>query len=79
MYVCICRAVTDKVVNATIRAGAGTVDAVANACGAGGDCGGCRGAIDAMIDDHERQEQERAVAPVCPGRLVLSLSPGRAA
>jgi bacterioferritin-associated ferredoxin len=76
MYVCICRAVTDKVVKATIRAGAETVDAVANACGAGGDCGGCRGAIDAMIDE---EVHESAVASVCPGRLVLSLSPGRAA
>jgi bacterioferritin-associated ferredoxin len=83
MYVCICRAVTDKVVKATIRAGAATVDAVADACGAGGDCGGCRGTIDAMIEDDGEAvacgaRGGRDATP-CHGRLLVSLSPGRAA
>lgn len=52
MYVCICSAVTEREVKAAIEAGACTVDAVARACCAGDDCGGCRGIIEEMIEDH---------------------------
>ena len=51
MYVCVCKAVTDKEVEAAIDAGAHTVAAVTAACQAGGDCGACRGMIDDMIDE----------------------------
>jgi bacterioferritin-associated ferredoxin len=74
MYVCVCRAVTDKQVKAAIRAGATTVDAVERACGAGGDCGGCQGMIDEMIEEHLD-----GPPAVCPGRLHLPLTPERAA
>ncbi len=50
MYVCVCRAVTDKKVEEVIEHGAQTVDAVTRACGAGGDCGACREKIGEMID-----------------------------
>jgi bacterioferritin-associated ferredoxin len=59
MYVCVCRAVTDKEVEAAIDGGAETVDAVTQACQAGGDCGACHGHIEDMIE-------ERA----CPGRRL---------
>jgi len=71
MYVCICRAVTDKQVRATLEAGATTVAAVTRACGAGGDCGGCRGMIDDMIDEH------RAEARPSTHRVMLPLSSDR--
>jgi bacterioferritin-associated ferredoxin len=51
MYVCVCRAVTDKEVKAAIEAGADTVQAVSQACCAGDDCGACHGAIEDMIAD----------------------------
>jgi bacterioferritin-associated ferredoxin len=52
MYVCVCLAVTDSKVREVIHEGAATVDAVTRACGAGGDCGACRGMIGEMIEDH---------------------------
>ena len=61
MYVCVCRAVTDRTVAETIDGGAHTVEAVTKACGAGGDCGACRGKIEEMIED-------RTVVPIA--RLV---------
>ena len=50
MYVCVCRAVTDKEVEASIDEGAHTVEAVTAACQAGGDCGACQGMIEDMIE-----------------------------
>jgi bacterioferritin-associated ferredoxin len=41
MYVCVCKAVCDREVEAAIDDGATSVEAVTNACGAGGDCGAC--------------------------------------
>jgi len=51
MFVCVCRAVTDVRVGQVIEDGAKTVDDVTRACGAGGDCGACRGHIEQMIED----------------------------
>lgn len=50
MFVCLCHAVSDKEVNAAIDAGADTLHAVIQACCAGGDCGGCHGMIEDMIE-----------------------------
>ncbi len=50
MYVCLCRVVTDTEVNAAIDAGADTVESVMKMCRAGGDCGGCHGHIEDMIE-----------------------------
>ncbi|CAN5256116.1 hypothetical protein BH20ACT5_BH20ACT5_03900 [soil metagenome] len=41
MYVCICHAVSDRVLDAVIASGARTEEAVGAACGAGTGCGGC--------------------------------------
>jgi bacterioferritin-associated ferredoxin len=51
MFVCVCKAVTDKEVEAVIDGGAITVDEVTAKCQAGGDCGACRGMIEDMIED----------------------------
>jgi bacterioferritin-associated ferredoxin len=51
MYVCICRAVTDREVCKAIDGGAHTVADVTRACRAGGDCGACRAHIEDMITD----------------------------
>jgi bacterioferritin-associated ferredoxin len=51
MYVCVCRAVTEKSVNEAIDAGAQSVEAVTAACCAGDDCGACHGVIREMIEE----------------------------
>jgi bacterioferritin-associated ferredoxin len=42
MFVCLCLGVTNQQVTSAVRAGACTSQQVANACGAGSDCGRCR-------------------------------------
>jgi bacterioferritin-associated ferredoxin len=51
VVLCICRAVTEREIDAAVRAGARSVDAVAACCGAGTDCGACREAIAERIED----------------------------
>ncbi len=54
MYVCLCKGVSDKTIRGCIRRGASTVGEVGRACGAGTDCGSCRGMISDLIDEeHE--------------------------
>lgn len=50
MYVCVCRAVTEREIKASIDGGATTVAAVTRACRAGGDCGACRGEIEELLE-----------------------------
>ena len=52
MYVCVCLAVTEAEVEASIAGGAHTRAAVTVACRAGGDCGACHGMIETKIEDH---------------------------
>ena len=49
MVVCHCEALNDKAIRAVLVAGACTVDDVERACGAGGDCGGCRPVIEDLL------------------------------
>jgi len=63
MIVCLCKAVSSSTVRRVIDEGALTTDEVGRACGAGTDCGGCRGAIDDLLDD--------ASGPACGRRLPL--------
>ena len=52
MFVCSCRAVTDRTVRAAIASGAQTVEEVADRCGAGARCGGCWPALAELLDEH---------------------------
>jgi bacterioferritin-associated ferredoxin len=49
LYVCLCRGVTDRSINAEITRGACTVDEIAACTGAGTGCGRCRREIAEMI------------------------------
>jgi bacterioferritin-associated ferredoxin len=49
MYVCLCRAVSERKIVDAIRDGADTVDAVGRLCDAGTQCGKCRTTIEFMI------------------------------
>jgi bacterioferritin-associated ferredoxin len=50
MYVCLCAGVTNQTVAAVVDAGASTSKEVADACGAGTECGRCRRTVRAIID-----------------------------
>jgi bacterioferritin-associated ferredoxin len=52
VYVCSCKAVTDRTVVTTIEGGADTVEEVGLRCGAGTRCGGCWPTLDELIDRH---------------------------
>jgi len=70
MILCICQSVTDREIDAAIRNGAQSLADVSRACGAGGDCGCCRGSIEQLIErdcgsnraDCSRREPELASA-----------------
>ena len=63
MYLCVCLAVSETDVQAAIEGGAMTREAVTRACGAGGDCGACRGMIETMIEDHVEDVGLRCCPP----------------
>jgi len=62
MFACICRAVTCDRVDAAVAEGAATVEAVAEATGAGTGCGTCRDRIASMISE---RGQQSPVAALC--------------
>ena len=52
MFVCLCMGVTSHDVTECVAKGARTSKQVAEACGAGGDCGRCRRTVRAIIEAH---------------------------
>jgi bacterioferritin-associated ferredoxin len=50
MWVCLCNGITSHMVGDAVAAGASTTKEVAQACGAGADCGRCRRTVRAIID-----------------------------
>jgi bacterioferritin-associated ferredoxin len=52
MFVCLCMGVTSHDVNEVVAKGARTSKQIAEACGAGGDCGRCRRTLRAIIESH---------------------------
>nr|MDP9166091.1 (2Fe-2S)-binding protein [Actinomycetota bacterium] len=50
MFVCLCVGVTNQAVAAAVDAGASTSNEVAEACGAGSECGRCRRTVRSIID-----------------------------
>ncbi|MEZ4407286.1 MAG: (2Fe-2S)-binding protein [Polyangiales bacterium] len=64
MVVCVCRGVRCSTVRSVIRSGAGTVDAVGEACEAGTDCGACRSVIEDLIEEHQEEAAARVHLPM---------------
>ena len=52
MYICHCRAVTDRAIRRAIEAGASEPREVARHCGAGSRCGGCWPALEALLAEY---------------------------
>ena len=51
MYICHCRAVTDRSIKAAVLEGARDPVAIGDRCGAGTHCGGCLPALRALLAD----------------------------
>ncbi len=62
MFVCSCRAVTDRTVDAAIASGATCIEDVADRCGAGSRCGGCWPELERLLHDHAEQVSHTHVA-----------------
>jgi len=52
MYICSCRAVTDRTIRTAIVAGADSVEQIAAMCSAGARCGGCWPELERLLDEH---------------------------
>lgn len=50
MFVCLCHGITSHEVADAVDCGASTTRQVAQACGAGADCGRCRRTVRAIIE-----------------------------
>ncbi|MGV0739498.1 (2Fe-2S)-binding protein [Mycobacterium syngnathidarum] len=70
MFVCLCTGATSQVVNEIVEAGARTSKEVAEACGAGADCGRCRRTIRAIIAAHQAAEGCPPQINGCPSRIT---------
>ena len=54
MILCHCNRVSDRAVRHAIADGAQTIDDITDRCGAGGNCGGCADALEALLMNAER-------------------------
>jgi len=61
MFVCLCNGVTSQTVAEAIAAGASTTKDVAQACGAGADCGRCRRTVRAILTSSSPDRTARSV------------------
>ena len=60
MYVCLCVGATSHAISECVARGASTSKEVAEACGAGGDCGRCRRNLRAIIAAAKTRDHELA-------------------
>jgi len=60
MVICHCRAVNDQAIRTAIVAGAREPAELARMCGAGGRCGGCLPALEALIEEIVPRRREPA-------------------
>ena len=54
MFVCLCNGITSQVVADAISEGASTTNQIAEACGAGADCGRCRRTLRSLLGVQRR-------------------------
>jgi bacterioferritin-associated ferredoxin len=66
MYICICRVVSSATVREVIAGGARTVRQVADACGAGTDCGRCTAHVRALLEERHGPRSRGRLAPAPP-------------
>ncbi len=56
MIVCVCHVVSERKIRQIVDAGANSVCAVTNACGAGSDCGSCVFKIQRLVQEQKEAE-----------------------
>lgn len=61
MIICHCMRVNDRLIRSIAREGARNCEQVAEACGAGACCGGCRPAIDEILREERPSPEIRFV------------------
>ena len=66
MYLCSCKAVTDRTIGAAVAAGARTIEDLARLCGAGSRCGGCWPALDELLREHRDHQAQKGRARAHP-------------
>ncbi len=54
MILCHCERVSDRTVRHAIADGARSIDDITAQCSAGGNCGGCTDALEALLQNAER-------------------------
>ena len=64
MIVCSCNAVSDREIRRLARAGACSVREVADSCGAGAACGGCRATVAAILEESEATRERGVPASI---------------
>ena len=66
MIVCSCKGLNERAIQAVIREGACSVQEIGRRCGAGTDCGCCRGMLREMIEEHEEAASTHVSLPLLP-------------
>jgi bacterioferritin-associated ferredoxin len=69
LIVCSCHGVTDREIRRIARDGARTLRAVAESCGAGDGCGGCRASVRAILLEHAERNRKAT-----EGTVAVSLA-----
>ena len=69
LIVCSCHGVTDREIRRLARAGACTLREVAESCGAGAGCGGCRASVRAILRQNAERTREAG-----EGSVTVSVS-----
>jgi bacterioferritin-associated ferredoxin len=64
VYVCHCRAVTDRVIEDEVARGATSIEELTVRCGAGAECGGCWPALEELLAHHSLLHQSRELVDV---------------
>ncbi len=53
MIICHCALASDRAIRSAIHSGARSCKEIAEHCGAGANCGGCRPAVEELLREHE--------------------------
>ena len=70
MLVCHCLRVFDGAIRECVRVGARTTNDVAERCGAGSQCGGCRESIEAIVTRESTDADAQPTAAAAPDRVA---------
>ncbi|HMK12144.1 MAG TPA: (2Fe-2S)-binding protein, partial [Acidimicrobiales bacterium] len=62
VFVCACKRVTDRTIEAAVASGADTLEEVGNRCGAGMRCGGCHPFIEGLLEVRAAEPEAMAAA-----------------